>query len=233
MFDLLGEKHQAGLSYLELGRLSAAAGAASRAAAYLKDAARIFESLGAEPDLAEVRTALEAVPRHRVCRTRRLHDGWRRRDRQAPRGRRGDACPARARSRDGTHRGVRRHRRRNLRAAVVGSAASRSVGRAVTPIPRAAWQARSRSRRVVRRPVSPSRRSDVRRTGHAPRSSRFRERSARGPCAGCGRSALFCVRDSTCAARGNVRSRWPAVPPIGSSSRCCQASYAPARRCIG
>ena len=62
VFDLLGEKHQAGLSYLELGRLSAAAGAASRAAAYLKDAARIFESLGAEPDLAEVRTALEAVP---------------------------------------------------------------------------------------------------------------------------------------------------------------------------
>ena len=40
VFDLLGEKHQAGLSYLELGRLSAAAGAASRAAAYLKDAAR-------------------------------------------------------------------------------------------------------------------------------------------------------------------------------------------------
>ena len=62
VFDLLGEKHQAGLSYLELGRLSAGAGAASRAAAYLKDAAGIFDSLGAEPDLAEVRTALEALP---------------------------------------------------------------------------------------------------------------------------------------------------------------------------
>ena len=40
VFELLGEKHQAGLSYLELGRLSAAAGAGSRAARYLRDAVR-------------------------------------------------------------------------------------------------------------------------------------------------------------------------------------------------
>ncbi len=62
VFDLLGERHQAGLSYLELGRLSTSAGARSRAAAYLKDAAAIFESLGAGPDLTEVQAALASLP---------------------------------------------------------------------------------------------------------------------------------------------------------------------------
>ncbi|MEO7272595.1 MAG: sigma 54-interacting transcriptional regulator [Vicinamibacterales bacterium] len=62
VFDLLGEKHQAGLSYLELGRLSAAAGASTRAGSYLRDAITIFEGLGAAPDLAEARAALAALP---------------------------------------------------------------------------------------------------------------------------------------------------------------------------
>jgi DNA-binding NtrC family response regulator/tetratricopeptide (TPR) repeat protein len=62
VFDLLGEKYQAGLSYLELGRLAAAAGARSRATRYLTDAARIFEILGAAPDLAESRAALTSIP---------------------------------------------------------------------------------------------------------------------------------------------------------------------------
>ena len=62
MFELLGERHQAGLSYLELGRLAAAAGARSRATRYLTDAVSIFEALGAIPDLAEARLALEAIP---------------------------------------------------------------------------------------------------------------------------------------------------------------------------
>jgi DNA-binding NtrC family response regulator/tetratricopeptide (TPR) repeat protein len=62
VFDLLGEKHQAGLSYLELGRLAAAAGARSRATRYLTDAAAIFESLGAAPALADARAALAEVP---------------------------------------------------------------------------------------------------------------------------------------------------------------------------
>ena len=62
VFDLLGEKHQAGLSYLALGRLAAAAGARSRATRYLTDAARIFESLGAAPDLADARAALSEAP---------------------------------------------------------------------------------------------------------------------------------------------------------------------------
>ncbi|HXW04904.1 MAG TPA: sigma 54-interacting transcriptional regulator [Vicinamibacterales bacterium] len=62
VFDLLGERHQAGLSYLELGRLAAAAGARSRATRYLQDAVAVFESLGAQPDLLEARHALASVP---------------------------------------------------------------------------------------------------------------------------------------------------------------------------
>ena len=62
VFDLLGEKYQAGLSYLELGRLAGTAGARSRATRYLNDAIAIFESLDAQPDLREARAALEAIP---------------------------------------------------------------------------------------------------------------------------------------------------------------------------
>ncbi|MCA1649556.1 MAG: sigma 54-interacting transcriptional regulator [Acidobacteria bacterium] len=62
VFDLLGERYQAGLSYLELGRLAAAAGARSRATRYLTDAVQIFEYLGAAPDLADARAALTDIP---------------------------------------------------------------------------------------------------------------------------------------------------------------------------
>jgi hydrogenase-4 transcriptional activator len=62
VFDLLGERYQAGLSYLELGRLAGAAGARSRATRYLTDAIAIFESLQAHPDLAETRAALASIP---------------------------------------------------------------------------------------------------------------------------------------------------------------------------
>ena len=62
VFDLLGERYQAGLGYLELGRLAAAAGARSKANRYLNDAAQIFEALGAAPDLEAARAALAAVP---------------------------------------------------------------------------------------------------------------------------------------------------------------------------
>jgi hydrogenase-4 transcriptional activator len=62
VFELLGERYQAGLSYLELGRLAASAGARSRATRYLTDARTLFESLGAAPQLAETRTALSEVP---------------------------------------------------------------------------------------------------------------------------------------------------------------------------
>jgi len=62
VFDLLGEGYQTGLSYLELGRLAASVGARSRATRYLTDAAAIFESLGAAPDLVEARVALDRIP---------------------------------------------------------------------------------------------------------------------------------------------------------------------------
>jgi DNA-binding NtrC family response regulator/tetratricopeptide (TPR) repeat protein len=62
VFDLLGERHQVGLGYLELGRLAAAGGARTRALRYLEDAANVFESLGAIPDFAEARAALARMP---------------------------------------------------------------------------------------------------------------------------------------------------------------------------
>lgn len=62
VFDVLGERYQAGLSYLELGRLSGAAGARSRATRYLADAVGLFESVSAAPEVAEARAALDAVP---------------------------------------------------------------------------------------------------------------------------------------------------------------------------
>jgi len=62
VFELLGEKYQAGLSYLELGKLAGTAGARSRATRYLTDALGIFESLDAQPDLAETRAAMAGMP---------------------------------------------------------------------------------------------------------------------------------------------------------------------------
>jgi len=62
VFELLGERYQAGLSYLELGRLAASAGARSRATRYLTDARALFESLGAAPELAEADLALTQMP---------------------------------------------------------------------------------------------------------------------------------------------------------------------------
>jgi len=62
IFELLGERYQAGLSYLELGRLAASAGARSRASRYLTDAQKLFGSLGAAPELAETEAALKAIP---------------------------------------------------------------------------------------------------------------------------------------------------------------------------
>jgi hydrogenase-4 transcriptional activator len=61
VFELLGERYQAGLSYLELGRLAGAAGARSKTARYLTQASAIFDALGAVPDMAEARALLEAT----------------------------------------------------------------------------------------------------------------------------------------------------------------------------
>jgi DNA-binding NtrC family response regulator len=58
VFELLGERYQAGLSYLELGKLASSAGAGASARRYLLQAQGIFESLGAVPELLEARAAL-------------------------------------------------------------------------------------------------------------------------------------------------------------------------------
>ena len=58
VFELLGERYQVALSNLELGKLAGAAGARSRAERHLTEAARIFESLNAAPDLDEAQGAL-------------------------------------------------------------------------------------------------------------------------------------------------------------------------------
>jgi hydrogenase-4 transcriptional activator len=62
VFELFGERYEAGLSYLALGELATEAGARSRATRYLTDAAAAFEALGAGPDLAAARAALDRVP---------------------------------------------------------------------------------------------------------------------------------------------------------------------------
>lgn len=62
VFDLLGERYQAGLSQLALGALAGSAGARSRARKHLSEAAAIFESLGAQPDLADARDAALSIP---------------------------------------------------------------------------------------------------------------------------------------------------------------------------
>ena len=62
VFELLGEKYQAGLSHLELGKLAAAAGARSKATRHLTEALAVFESLDAQPDLDDARHAMATMP---------------------------------------------------------------------------------------------------------------------------------------------------------------------------
>ncbi|MBI4485767.1 MAG: sigma 54-interacting transcriptional regulator [Acidobacteria bacterium] len=57
LLDLLGERYQAGLSHLALGRLIAQTGARSAAERQLTQAHAAFEQLGAERDLADTRAA--------------------------------------------------------------------------------------------------------------------------------------------------------------------------------
>jgi hydrogenase-4 transcriptional activator len=61
VFELLGERYQAALSHLALGRLAARAGARSAAERYLGQAATVFRSLGAARDLHETETAAELL----------------------------------------------------------------------------------------------------------------------------------------------------------------------------
>jgi len=63
VFELLGERYQAALGGLELGRLAAGAGARSRASRFLGDARRLFETLGALPELREADAVASRFPK--------------------------------------------------------------------------------------------------------------------------------------------------------------------------
>jgi DNA-binding NtrC family response regulator/tetratricopeptide (TPR) repeat protein len=57
VFELLGERYQAALSHLSLGRLAAKAGTRQPAERYLELAASVFQTLGAQRDLDEIGSA--------------------------------------------------------------------------------------------------------------------------------------------------------------------------------
>lgn len=59
VFELVGERYQAALSQLALGRLASRAGARSTADRHFREAARVFESLRAGVDLEQTRRAME------------------------------------------------------------------------------------------------------------------------------------------------------------------------------
>jgi DNA-binding NtrC family response regulator/tetratricopeptide (TPR) repeat protein len=63
VFDLLGERYQAALSHLSMGRLSAEAGATRAAERYLDLAEAVFTSLGAQRDLDEAAAARAVLAR--------------------------------------------------------------------------------------------------------------------------------------------------------------------------
>ena len=107
VFELLGERYQAGLSYLELGKLAGAAGARSRATRYLTDAVTIFEALRRIP-IWPRRARLSQCAGIRDRRVRRRADGRRRCARAADRRCVGDArAPGQGRD-DRAARGLRR-----------------------------------------------------------------------------------------------------------------------------
>jgi len=62
VFEMLGERHQAGLSHLALARLVARAGARSLASRHAAKAVEIFQALGAAPALAQASKVVEPAP---------------------------------------------------------------------------------------------------------------------------------------------------------------------------
>jgi DNA-binding NtrC family response regulator/tetratricopeptide (TPR) repeat protein len=61
VFELVGERYQAGVSQLALGRLASKAGARSTADRHFQQAAQVFHALGAHRDLEEARAAMSAA----------------------------------------------------------------------------------------------------------------------------------------------------------------------------
>ena len=66
VFDLLGERYQAAISHLALGRVAAHAGNRAAAERYLDQASTVFKTLGAERDLVEVDAARATLAQART-----------------------------------------------------------------------------------------------------------------------------------------------------------------------
>ena len=82
VFDLLGERYQAALSHLSMGRLSAEAGSIGAADRYLNLAEAVFKTLGAQRDLDE--TAAARTVLSRAAHAGRKRDPGRRRRSHRP-----------------------------------------------------------------------------------------------------------------------------------------------------
>ena len=234
VFELLGERHQAGLSYLELGRLAAAAGARSRAIAvsvrrggHLRGARRRART---SPRRA---LALEGIPQRRpaatsACRwtgkTPSSGGSW------MPR-----SCRPCSRA-----KGRRRSSRR--------ATPRRRWSSSSCPAPRCGWRLlpdatssrRGRSPSAVTRSVETSDRAlavAIEPLGRDVEGPRFAVVSTTRPFPGSGRGsgsarcARCCDRVSTCAPRASGRSKPSAACSKDRSSRCFPGSCARARRC--
>ena len=210
VFELLGERYQAGLSYLELGRLAASAGAPIARHPLPDRRQRLFESLGAAPELAETRAgAGRRADRRRpaatsACRstaTMRSCGGssTRRRCRRCWRGRGRRRCSkAATRKRRRLRADRRRVRRGCSRAAGCDADGARPLrGRGA---PRPLERARSRPRHRRHRPRRD--RASIRGRIAWPAPFSAPRRASASAC-----SARCCARDSTCARRANGRSK--------------------------
>ena len=232
VFELLGERYRAGLSYRELGKLSGAAGARSRAARYLSDAIGIFESLDATPDVQDTRVALEALPTAATgafmgasvdgdaAIVRRIVDAA-----VTPALLAREAATAILEACDGQSAVIFTRARRGGEV-VIRAAAGCDADTARAMAAAAARRACRRARRCC----SSGREARTRRRSGSPRfrpAGRFRCPASSGSA----RSAPSSGRDSSCAPRASGRrSRRPARSS-DRWSRCCPASCARAPRC--
>ena len=187
LLDLLGERYQAALSHLALGRLVAETGARSVAERHLNKALAIFQQLGAERDLDDTRARAVAADDDRHRRVRDLARRCRRCDR-APDRRRGGAART-ARPRDGV--GAARGCRRRLRASSTSSSPAatcawwRSAGCEPDAARALARSARQRQRLRPRHHRRRTARPRSRRPALRPRRLAAADRTS-GRCGGCG-----------------------------------------------
>ena len=229
--DWRGDYYHSGLSYLDLCKLSASAGARSRANRYLSDALAIFESLDAGPELRDTRGAIASTPAAgtgaflgapvdgEAALVRRIVDAAVTPALLAKEGTTTllEACDGQA--------AVIFTQPRPTEVQVIAAAgcetdsaralAGAALARAAAQ-PSRCWLSRESGTRGARRALRPS-------LGCG--------RSRRRCCSASGRCAPCCARDSICARRANVRSSPRPAPSSARSSRSFRDSSARAPRC--